>query len=127
MFHHAWHFGGWPPPPREHFEYPNGSPLLNAKNPRQKYGRAGEAGRMMTPIWSSRRPKWLNRKLRDRSRSTSCSAGHDGAASSGASKSFSIQAEYKFSVARFHVSRTGQTLPGAPRGGGGFWSRTAIS
>ena len=50
---------------------------------------------------SSRRPRWLNRKLRDRSRSTSCSAFHDGSASSGASNSFSIHAEYRFSVARF--------------------------
>ena len=62
-------------------------------------------------ISSSRRPRWLNRKLRERSRSTSCSAFHDGAASSGASNSFSIQAEYRFSVARFQVLRSGQTLP----------------
>ncbi len=71
---------------------------------------------MMSLFSSSRRPKWLNRKLRDRSRSTSCSAGHDSASSSGASKSFSIHAEYKFSVARFHVSRTGQTLFAVARG-----------
>jgi hypothetical protein len=42
---------------------------------------------------SSPRPKWLNRRLRDLSRSTSCSAGQDGAASSGASNNFSIHAE----------------------------------
>ena len=81
----------------------------------------------MSPIESSPRPKWLNRTLRDRSRSTSCSAGHDSAASSGASNSFSIHAEYKFSVARFHVLRKGQTLPGVARGRGGSSSRTAIS
>ena len=76
---------------------------------------------------SSRRPKWLNRRLRDRSRSTSCSAFHDGAASSGASNSFSIHAEYKFSVARFHELRTGHTLPEVARGRGGAPSLTAIS
>ena len=66
----------------------------------------------MTSFFSSSpRPRWLNRMLRDRSRSTSCSAFHDGAASSGASNSFSIQAEYRFSVARFQLSRSGQTLP----------------
>ena len=53
----------------------------------------------------------MNRKLRDRSRSPTCSAGHDSSTSSGASKSFSIHAEYKFSVARFQVLRRGQTLP----------------
>src|SRR5207244_3666090 len=73
------------------------------------------------------RPKWLNRKLRDRSRSTSCSAGHDGAASSGASNSFSIHAENRFSVARFHELRKGQTLPAVAPGRGGSSSRTAIS
>ena len=61
-----------------------------------------------------------------RSRSTTCSAGHDGDASSGASNSFSIQAEYRFSVARSQVSRSGQTLPGAERGRGGSAARTAI-
>src|SRR5215467_1557225 len=127
MFHHAWHFGGSPPPPREHFEYPNGSPILNAKYARKKYGRSAQSGRMMSPIESSPRPRWLNRTLRDRSRSTSCSAGHDGAASSGASKSFSIHAEYKFSVARFHVLRKGQRLPSIARGRGGSTAPTAIS
>src|SRR5215472_16399645 len=111
MFHHAWHFGGSPPPPREHFEYPNGSPILNAKYARKKYGRSAQSGRMMSPIESSPRPRWLNRTLRDRSRNTSCSAFHDGDASSGASKSFSTHAEYKFSVARLHVLRKGQRLP----------------
>src|SRR6266849_3727705 len=80
MFHHAWHFGGSPPPPREHFEYPNGSPILNAKYARKKYGRSAQSGRMTSPIESSLRPKWLNRTLRVRSRSTSCSAFHDAAA-----------------------------------------------
>src|SRR5712691_723827 len=127
MFHHAWHFGGSPPPPRVHFAYPNGSPILKAKYARKKYGRSAQSGRRIIPMESSRRPKWLNRKLRDRSRSTSCSAGQDGAASSGASKSFSIHAEYKFSVARVHVLRTGQTLPAAAPGGGGASARTAIS
>src|ERR1700682_5542026 len=127
MLNHWGHFGGSPPPPREHFEYPNGSPILNAKYARKKYGRSAQSGRRIIPIQSSPRPKWLNRKLRDRSRSTSCSAGHDGAASSGASKSFSIHAEYKFSVARFHVLRKGQMLPGAALGGGGASARTAIS
>src|SRR3984893_9780348 len=119
MLNHWGHFGGSPPPPRVHFEYPNGSPILNAKYARKKYGRSAQSGRMTSPIWSSRRPKWLNRKLRDRSRSTSCSAFHDGAASSAASKSFSIHAEYKFSVARFHVLRKGQRLPSVERGRGG--------
>ena len=82
---------------------------------------------MISPIWSSRRPRWLNRTLRDRSRSTSCSAGHDGAASSGASNSFSIQAEYRFSVSRFQVLRRGQRLPSVARGRGGSTARTAIS
>src|SRR4249919_3857663 len=82
---------------------------------------------MMSPIWSSRRPRWLNRRLRDRSRSTSCSAGHDGAASSGASNSFSIHAEYRFSVSRFQVLRRGQRLPSVERGRGGSTARTAIS
>src|SRR5229473_7890641 len=82
---------------------------------------------MTSPIESSLRPKWLNRTLRVRSRSTSCSAFHDGAASSGASKSFSIHAEYRFSVARFQVLRKGQTLPAVARGGGGLSPRTAIS
>src|SRR5713101_2811848 len=125
MFHHALHFGGSPPPPRGHFEDPNGRPILNAKYARKKYGRSAQSGRMMSPIWSSRRPRWLNRKLRDRSRSTSCSAFHDGAASSGASKSFSIHAEYKFSVPRFHVLRKGQRLPSVARGRGGSSPRTA--
>src|SRR5262249_33846825 len=31
MFHQSGHFGGSPAPPRVHFEYPNGSPILNAK------------------------------------------------------------------------------------------------
>ena len=78
-------------------------------------------------IKSSLRPIWLNRKLRDRSRSTSCSAGHDSVASSGASKSFSIQAEYRFSVARLHALRKGQTLPSVVRGRGGSLSSTTIS
>src|SRR3954465_1354709 len=82
---------------------------------------------MMSPIWSSRRPRWLNRTLRDRSRSTSCRAGHDGAASSGASNSFSIHAEYRFSVSRFQVLRRGQRLPSVERGRGGSTARTGIS
>src|ERR1700680_4262265 len=127
MLNHWGHFGGSPPLPREHFEYPNGNPILNAKYARKKYGRSAQSGRMMSPIWSSPRPKWLNRKLRDRSRSTSCSARHDGASSSGASKSFSIHAEYKFSVARFHVLRKGQRLPSVARGRGGSSLRTTIS
>src|SRR5271169_4338941 len=124
MFHHCGHFGGSPPPPRVHFEYPNGSPILNAKYARKKYGRSAQSGRKMSPISSSPRPKWLNRKLRDRSRSTSCSAGHDGAASRGSSKSFSIHAENRFSVSRFHVLRKGQTLPAVVLGRGGLSSRT---
>src|SRR4029077_9901493 len=82
---------------------------------------------MMSPIWSSPRPRWLNRKLRDRSRSTSCSAFHDGAASSGSSNSFSIHAEYRFSVERFHVLRKGQRLPSVLLSRGGWSPRTAIS
>src|SRR5215467_14468870 len=127
MFHHAEHFGGSPPPPRVHFAYPNGSPILNAKYARKKYGRSAQSGWRMNPIWSSRRPKWLKSMLRERSRNTSCSAFHDGAASSGASKSFSIHAEYRFSVARFHVLRTGQRVPSVVWGGGGARSRTTMS
>src|ERR1700720_3043759 len=81
---------------------------------------------MMSPIWSSPRLRWLNRKLRDRSRSTSCSAFHDGAASSGSSNSFSIHAEYRFSVERFHVLRKGQRLPSVLLSRGGWSPRTAI-
>src|SRR5215475_10994467 len=127
MFHHTGHFGGSPPPPRVHFAYPNGSPILNEKYARKKYGRSAQSGRMTSPIASSPRPRWLNRKLRDRSRSTSCSAGHEGAASSGASNSFSIHAEYRFSVARFHVLRKGQALADVVVGRGGSSLRTAIS
>src|SRR6202035_1183764 len=65
--------------------------------------------------------------LRDRSRSTARSVGHDGSALSGASNSFWIHAEYKFSVARFHDARTGQTAPGVAPGGGAGASRTAMS
>ena len=127
MLNHWGHCGGLPPPPREHFENPNGSPILNAKYARKKYGRSAQSGRMTSFISSSPRPKWLNRKLRDRSRSTSCSAGHDGAASRGSSKSFSIHAENRFSVSRFHVLRKGQTLPAVALGRGGASPRTAIS
>src|SRR5262249_28946842 len=101
--------------------------ILNGKSARKKYGRSAQSGRTTIPASSSRRPRWLNRTLRDRSRSTSCSAFHDGAASSGASNSFSIHAEYRFSVARFHVLRTGQRLPSPWRGRGGSRPWTAIS
>src|ERR1700692_4609804 len=127
MLNHWGHFGGSPPPPRVHFEYPNGSPILNAKYARRKYGKSAQSGRRTIPIESSPRPKWLNRKLRDRSRSTSCSAFHDGAASSGSSNSFSIHAEYRFSVERFHVLRKGQRLPSVLLSRGGWSPRTAIS
>ena len=76
---------------------------------------------------SSPSPRWLNKTLRERSRSTSCRAGQEGAASSGASKSFSIQAEYRFSVPRFQLLRKGQMLPPSLPGRGGSWPRTAIS
>ena len=46
MFHHSAHRGGLPPPPRVHFEYPNGNPILNAKYARKKYGRSAQSGRM---------------------------------------------------------------------------------
>src|SRR5579864_8595849 len=65
--------------------------------------------------------------LRERSRSTARSVGHDGSASSGASNSFWIHAEYKFSSPRFHAARTGQTAPSAAAGGGAGASRTAMS
>ena len=65
--------------------------------------------------------------LRERSRSTARRVGHDGSASSGASNSFWIHAEYRFSVARFHDARTGQTAPGVAPGGGAGSSRTAMS
>src|SRR5260370_1157153 len=127
MLNHCGQYGGLPPPPREHFENPNGSPILNAKYARKKYGRSAQSGRRTSFISSSPRPKWLNRKLRDRSRSTSWSAGHDGAASRGSSNSFPIHAENRFSVARFQVLRKGQTLPRVALGGSDLWLRTAIS
>ncbi len=40
---------------------------------------------------------------------------------------FSIQEEKRFSVARFHVARSGQTLPGVEPGAGGLSARTAMS
>src|SRR5215813_10380749 len=58
---------------------------------------------------------------------TSCNAGHDGSASSGSSNSFSIQAENRFSVARFQVLRKGQVLPAAEPGPPGLSGRTLIS
>src|ERR1035438_3689366 len=76
---------------------------------------------------SSPKPNELKRTLRDRSRSTLYSAGHDGSVLSGASNSFSIQAENRFSVARFHELRRGQRLPGAAPGGAGLTLRTAMS
>ena len=75
------------------------------------------------PSW----PRWLNRKLREGSRTTSCNAGHDGSASSGSSNSFSIQAENRFSLARFQVLRKGQVLPAAEPGPPGLSGRTLIS
>src|SRR5262249_44164070 len=127
MLNHCGQYGGLPPPPREHFENPNGSPILNAKYARRKYGRSAQSGRRTIFISSSPRPKLLKRKLRDRSRSTRCSAGHDGSASRGSSKSFSIQAENRFSVARFQVLRKGQVLPVTELGRGGASGRTLIS
>src|SRR5262245_28418266 len=76
---------------------------------------------------SSLRPRWLNRKLREGSRTTSCNAGHDGSTSSGSSNSFSIQAENRFSVARFQVLRNGQVLHAAKPGPAGLSGRTLIS
>src|SRR5262249_8485918 len=58
---------------------------------------------------------------------TSCNAGHDGSASSGSSNSFSIQAENRFSLARFQVLRNGQVLPAAKPGPPGLSGRTLIS
>src|SRR5438034_11134653 len=75
----------------------------------------------------SLKPRWLNRKWRAGSRTTSCDAGHDGSASSGSSNSFSIQAENRFSVARFQVLRNGQVLPPAEPGPPGLSARTLIS
>src|ERR1700735_2696684 len=66
--------------------------------------------------------------LRDWSRNTSFHAFHDRLTSSGASNSFAIHAEYKFSVSRFQLLRSGQTLsaddPPAPAGLG---AATAMS
>src|SRR5262249_56669117 len=69
----------------------------------------------------------VNRKLREGSRTPSCNAGHDGSASSGSSNSFSIQAENRFSLARFQVLRKGQVLPAVEPGPPGFSGRTLIS
>src|SRR5579862_5819980 len=65
--------------------------------------------------------------LRERSRSTSCHPFHDSSTSSGASNSFAIHAEYKFSVVRFHELRICHMLPDAGCGGGGLLALTAIS
>jgi hypothetical protein len=65
--------------------------------------------------------------LRDQSRRPAFTAFHDGSVSSGASKSFAIHAECRFSVPRFHELRTGQTLPDVSPGRGGASRRTAIS
>ena len=46
---------------------------------------------------------------------------------SGASNSFSIQAENRFSVLRFHEARSGQSMPGVAASGAGLASRTAMS
>src|SRR5262249_49540812 len=54
-------------------------------------------------------------------------AGHDGSAARGSSNSFSIQAENRFSVARFQVLRKGQVLPAAGPGPPGLSGRTLIS
>src|SRR3974390_600296 len=86
-----------------------------------------QSGRRAIGTSSSPLPKSLNRKLRDRSRSTLGRAGHDRSTSSGASNSFSIHAEYKFSVARFHELRKGHRLPGVALGDGGLTSLTSIS
>ena len=59
---------------------PLGSDVYHAKYARKKYGRSAQSGRMMSPIESSLRPRWLNSILRDLSRNTSCSAFHAGAA-----------------------------------------------
>jgi hypothetical protein len=93
MFHHLVHLGGAPPPPRVHFAYPNGSPILNAKYARRKYGRSAQSGRMTAFFWSSRRPRWSNRTLRDLSCRTSPAAFHDSSSSSGASNSFWTSSE----------------------------------
>src|SRR5215831_8085932 len=53
MLNHAGQCGPRPPPPREHFEYPNGSPILNAKYARKKYGVSAQSGRRTIFIWSS--------------------------------------------------------------------------
>ena len=88
---------------------------------------SAQSGRITSPVSSSPRPRWLNSMLRDLSRSTSCSAFHDGGASTGASNSFSIHAEYRFSVERFQPLRTGQMLSGVDVGRGGSLALTAIS
>src|SRR5277367_3260662 len=65
--------------------------------------------------------------LRDWSRNTSCHAFHDRSTSGGASNSFSIQAEYRFSVARFQELRTCHMLPSGVGSPGGFCALTAMS
>src|ERR1700733_5603140 len=65
--------------------------------------------------------------LRERSRNTSCQAFQDGSASSGASQSFAIHAEYKSSVVRFQLLRNCQTLLSTRPGPGGFCALTTMS
>ena len=103
-------------------------PHLEGEIGAQEVGRSAQSGRMTMPHLVFAEAQMVEQDVaRLRSRSTSCSAGHDGAASSGASNSFSIQAENRFSVARFQVLRTGQTLPAAARGRGGLSACTAMS
>src|SRR5262249_60870293 len=71
--------------------------------------------------------RWLSRKLGGGWRPPSCTAGHDGSASSGSSNSFSIQAENRFSLARFQALRKGQVLPAPDPGPPGLSGRTLIS
>ncbi len=63
MLNHWGHFGGSPPPPREHFEYPNGSPILNAKYARKKYGKSAQSGRRIIPIESSRETQMVEQEI----------------------------------------------------------------
>src|ERR1700691_5897156 len=65
--------------------------------------------------------------MRERSRSTSFHVFHDRSALSGASNSFSIQAENRFSVARSQAAWIGQTLLAVPCGAGGLLSLTTMS
>ena len=74
-------------------------------------------------------PSWpaLHEVVRDPSRNFLFNAGHDGSAVRIIEQLLNIQAENRFSLARFQVLRKGQVLPAAEPGPPGLSGRTLIS